>query len=234
MFTGPATCLINECFWCIVIEWVDNRLKLFFLWFKGICITDVSIKKKRKSRTIQSFEYKINPICHFGRRNRKTERQDNDTTTGGQMEQDSRCERWIENCVFKRTQQRSLLFHRLMGDDDDDDDDEYDDCDNGGDELMRNISMLYYMTLNYSLCSARIYVKVVRYKIYHYQGLWKPLRARTKLIFRAPMKDGLAKKFFKRNLKDWMSVSGWQGLDRKRSCVQSTGIVTTETKNYAT
>jgi len=58
-----------------------------------------------------------------------------------------------------------------MGDDDDDDDDEYDDCDNGGDELMRNISMLYYMTLNYSLCSARIYVKVVRYKIYHYQGL---------------------------------------------------------------
>jgi hypothetical protein len=32
-----------------------------------------------------------------------------------------------------------------MGDDDDDD---YDDCDNGGDELLRNISILYlgYLT----------------------------------------------------------------------------------------
>jgi len=54
------------------------------------------------------------------------------------MEQDNWHENWIENYVFKPTQQRILLFHRLMGDDD-----EYDDCDNGGDELKRNISILY-------------------------------------------------------------------------------------------
>jgi hypothetical protein len=38
------------------------------------------------------FKYKNNPICHFGRRNKKKERQVNDTRTGGQLEQDSNCE----------------------------------------------------------------------------------------------------------------------------------------------
>ena len=72
----------------------------------------------------------------LGRRNRKKEREVNETRTEEQLEYDSRRESWIENYVLKPTQQRGLHFHRLMGDD-------YDDYGNGCDELIRNTSILY-------------------------------------------------------------------------------------------
>jgi hypothetical protein len=71
----------------------------------------------------------------------------------------------------------------------------------------------------------------VGYKICHYQGLWKQVRARIKIFFFGlPWRTDWIK-IFTLNLKDWMSVSGRLGLGRKRTFAQSTGNVITGRDN---
>jgi len=65
----------------------------------------------------------------------------------------------------------------------------------------------------------------VGYEIHQYHGLRKPVRTRVKIFFGLPWRTDCLK-IFTLNRKEWMSVSGWLGLGRKRSFVQFTGNVT--------